>query len=103
MIARVWKGVTRKDDADEYLGYLRATGLKEYSNTKGNRGTYVLTRHVGSTTEFVLISLWGSMEDVKEFAGKDVDKAVYYPRDKEFLLNLEPTVDHFEVAVEPQG
>ena len=103
MIARVWKGVTKKDDADEYLDYLRATGLKEYSVAKGNRGTYVLTRHVGSTTQFLLVSLWGSMEDVKKFAGKDVEKAVYYPRDKEFLLKMEPNVDHYQVAVRPTG
>jgi heme-degrading monooxygenase HmoA len=101
MIARVWKGVTMKEDADEYLDYLRDTGLKDYSATKGNRGTYILTRHVGGTAEFVLISLWESMEDIRRFAGRDSEKAVYYPRDKEFLLEMVPTVDHYEIKVAP--
>jgi hypothetical protein len=30
-----------------------------------------------------------------------VDKAFYYPEDKDFLLEFEPTVSHYEVAVKP--
>lgn len=75
--------------------------MKEYSATKGNLGTYVLTRQVGGNTEFLLLSLWRSMDDIRGFAGKDVEKAVYYPADKEFLLDMVPTVDHYEVAAAP--
>jgi len=99
MIARIWKGVTRKGDAKRYLAYLKATGLKDYAATRGNTGTYVLTRQVGANTEFLLLSLWRSMEDIKGFAGEEVEKAIYYPEDKKFLLDLVPTVDHYEVAV----
>ena len=33
------------------------------------------------------------------FAGDDLTKARYYPEDKEFLLELEPTVQHYEILV----
>jgi heme-degrading monooxygenase HmoA len=102
MIARVWKGATRKEDMERYLVYLKATGLKEYATTQGNLGTYVLTRQVGGNTEFLLLSLWRSMDDIKRFAGKEVEKAVYYPEDKEFLLDMVPTVDHYEIALAPE-
>ena len=102
MIARIWKGVTKKEDTKRYLAYLRATGLKDYAANKGNLGTYVLTRQVGANTEFLLLSLWKSMDDVKGFAGEEVEKAVYYPADKEFLLGMVPKVDHYEVAVAPE-
>jgi len=102
MIGRIWKGVTKKEDMKRYLAYLKATGLKDYAATKGNLGTYVLTRQVGGSTEFLLLSLWRSMEDIKGFAGEEVEKAVYYPADKEFLLDMVPTVDHYEIAVAPE-
>jgi len=101
MIGRIWKGVTKKENTKRYLAYLRATGLKDYATTKGNLGTYVLTRQVGINTEFLLLSLWRSMDDIKVFAGEEVEKAVYYPEDKEFLLDMVPTVDHYEIAVAP--
>jgi heme-degrading monooxygenase HmoA len=101
MIARIWKGVTKKKNTKKYLRYLKATGLKEYAATEGNRGAYVLTRQAGANTEFLLLSLWRSMDDIRGFAGEDVEKAVYYPADKEFLLDMVLTVDHYEVAVAP--
>ena len=80
---------------------MKATGLKDYATTRGNLGTYVLTRQVGENAEFLLFSLWNSMDDIRGFAGEEVDKAVYYPEDKEFLLEMVPTVDHYEIAVAP--
>lgn len=51
--------------------------------------------------EFLLISLWDSMEAIRAFAGPDVERAVYYPEDDEFLLKKELKVTHYEVAVGP--
>jgi len=101
MIARIWKGVTKREDTKRYLAYLKATGLKDYAATRGNLGTYVLTRRVGPNTEFLLLSLWKSMEDIKGFAGEEVERAVYYPADGGFLLDMAPKVDQYEIAVAP--
>jgi heme-degrading monooxygenase HmoA len=101
MIARIWKGVTKKEDTKRYLAYLKATGLKDYAKTKGNLGTLVLTRQVGGNTEFLLLSLWRSLDDIKGFAGKEVEKAIYYPADKDFLSDMVPRVDHYRIAVSP--
>ena len=51
-----------------------------------------------SKTEFLLISFWESDEASGAFAGNDLERAVYYPKDQEFLLELEPKVTHYEVA-----
>ncbi len=99
LIARIWRGVTPKAKADEYLEYLEATGLREYRSTKGNRGVTVLRRDRGDEAEFLLISLWDSYDSIKTFAGADFVRAVYYPKDKEFLLELEPFVAHYDVLV----
>jgi heme-degrading monooxygenase HmoA len=102
VIARVWRGITPASKADEYLEYLRRTGLRDYKSTEGNRGVYVLRRLTDDRAEFVLISLWESFDAVRAFAGSNIENAVYYPEDKKFLLELEPNVTHDEVLVEPE-
>jgi hypothetical protein len=98
MIARVWSGATPRAKADAYNLYLSETGAKECLATEGNRGVLVLRRPQGSdATEFLFISLWNSMDVIRRFAGPDVEKAVYYPKDREFLLELAPNVAHYEV------
>ena len=99
MIARVWRGATPKKKSDRYLAYLEKTGVKECKATPGNRVVYVLRRVAEGRAEFLFISLWESFEAIKEFAGSDTDKAVYFPEDREFLLEMEPHVRHYEVAV----
>ncbi len=103
MIARVWHGVTPASKGDAYLAYLEESGLKEYRATPGNRGVTDLRRVEGGRADFVLISLWDSMDAVRGFAGPDVERAVYYPRDRDFLLECEPTVAHYEVLSGPGG
>ena len=103
MIARLWRGAVPEARGDEYLRYLEATGLKEYRSTRGNRGVYVLRRIERGRAEYLLVSLWESMAAIHRFAGADVEKAVYYPEDKEFLLELESQVVHYEVLAAPEG
>ena len=98
MIARIWRGITLVEKADEYLAYLHETGLKDYARTAGNRGVSVLRRNQGDHCEFMLISLWESMDAVRAFAGENPDNSVYYPEDEQYLLQMEPLVRHYEVA-----
>jgi len=99
MIARLWHGITPASKADAYLDYLNKTGRRECRATPGNRGVYILRRIDADVAHFLFISLWDSMEAITRFAGAEVDRARYYPEDREFLLEFEPTVTHYEVAV----
>jgi len=58
----------------------------------------VLRRTAGGETHFLFISFWKSMDAIRRFAGDDVERAKYYPEDREYLLELEPTVTHYEVS-----
>ncbi|UXI68842.1 antibiotic biosynthesis monooxygenase family protein [Tahibacter amnicola] len=98
MIARVWRGVTLAEKAEEYLEHLRQTGLRDFAQTPGNRGVYVIRRVQGEHCEFQIISLWDSMDAVRRFAGKEAERSRYYAQDDEFLLEMEPLVRHYEVA-----
>ena len=98
MIARIWRGITLKEKADDYLAYLHETGLRDYAKTAGNRGVTILRRNQGEHCEIMLISMWESMDAVRAFAGENPDRSVYYPEDEHFLLQMEALVRHYDVA-----
>jgi heme-degrading monooxygenase HmoA len=98
MIARSWRGATKAQDAETYLEYLHRTGLAEYRKTPGNRGVLGLRRIVKDRAEFLLISLWDSTDAIRQFAGDDIEKAVFYPEDERFLVDREDHVSHYEVV-----
>ena len=99
MIARIWQGRTRAGMGKAYYAYLEKTGLKEYRGTEGFKDMLVLTRDIGDETEYVLVTLWDSMEAVKRFAGAEPERAVYYPEDDRYFPEAErkPHVKHYEV------
>lgn len=98
MIARSWRGFTRAADAEGYLEYLHATGLREYRGTAGNLGVLALRRIEGERAEFLLVTLWESEAAVRRFAGDDPERAVFYPEDDRFLLERDERVRHYEVV-----
>jgi heme-degrading monooxygenase HmoA len=100
MIARTWHGVTDASNANEYFDYLEKTGVPDYKRTEGNLGVYVLRRIERYQAHFLLLTLWESEEAIKRFAGAEMEKAKYYPEDEKFLLELEPTVTHYEVLLQ---
>lgn len=98
MIARIWHGRTLTAKADEYEKYLNASGVAQILKTDGNHGVEVLRKTDGPRTDFIVISYWESIDAVKRFAGADYQKAVILGRDREFLIEIEPNVLHYEVV-----
>lgn len=83
------------------MDYLNVSGVRELEETPGNRGVYVLRRIGPVEADFYVMSLWDTMESVQKFAGDDVKKARYFDQDREFLLEFEPQVAHYEVVAAP--
>lgn len=51
----------------------------------------------GDLLEFTVISYWQSRDAIKKFAGEDIEKTHFLPKDPQYLLELEPKVKHFDV------
>jgi len=100
VVARMWHGRTLTSKADEYYAYLKQAGIDKIEAIEGNRGAQVLRRTDGNTTEFTVISYWESRDAIKKFAGDDIEKTHFLPKDPQYLLELEPKVKHFEVLYE---
>ncbi len=98
MIARIWHGMTKASDAAAYLRFLEQRAIPDYKSVKGNRGVHILHRIDGDRAHFLTLTFWDSRKSIEAFAGKDIEIAKYYPEDKDFLLEFERTVTHYEVS-----
>jgi heme-degrading monooxygenase HmoA len=96
-VARIWHGRVLTSKAEEYYVYLKQEGIDKIEAIPGNLGAQILRRTDGKDTEFTVISYWESREAIKAFAGEDIEKTHFLPKDPQYLLELEPKVKHFDV------
>jgi heme-degrading monooxygenase HmoA len=99
-VARVWHGKVHANQAEKYSKYLYEEGIKKIRAIDGNLGVQVLRRTDGEVTEFYVISYWGSLEAIKKFAGDDIEKTHFLPKDSQYLIDPEDHVKHFELIVD---
>ena len=98
MIARVWHGAVPLSKSTEYLRLMQEIALPDYRIVEGNRGAWCLRRFDDDLAHFEMLTFWEDLEAVKRFAGEDYECAKYYDFDRDFLIELEPHVTHYEVA-----
>ena len=98
MIARVWRGYTKRDDADAYEAMLKPELLPGLGQAAGYRGSYLLRRPAGEEVEFVTIILWASLDAIHAVAGPDAEKAVIPDDRKRLLCRYDERAAHYEIA-----
>ena len=99
-IARIWKGRTSKEKADEYSKYLYEVGFLPL--VKKALGAQLFREDRENETEFITISYWESVEAMSRFAGADPKKIHHLERDAEFLIELPEGVQILHI-VDSQG
>ena len=85
-IARIWRGRTRRDRADEYEAYNYEEGIKPLLEKA--LGVQSLREDIGDESEFVTISYWENVEAMSRFTGGDPTRIHHLARDPEFLIEL---------------
>ncbi len=98
MIVRMWHGRVPTSKAQAYREFTNARAIPDYQSVDGNLSVHILERQEAEVTHFITLTFWRDMESIKSFAGEDVEAAKYYPEDKDYLLEFEPTVVHYEVV-----
>jgi hypothetical protein len=101
MIARHWKGWTKRENADAYEELLRDKVLPGLRKDSDYRGGYVFRSDGQEETEFVVVNLFDSIEAVRRFAGDNYTVATFEPEAKLLLSRIEPSAMHYEVRVSP--
>jgi heme-degrading monooxygenase HmoA len=95
-IARIWRGRTSAEKADEYARYLYDEGIRPLAEKA--LGVQMLREDRQGETEFVTISYWESVEAMSRFAGDDPRKIHHLERDAEFLIELPSGVQILQIA-----
>ena len=98
MIARVWHGYTKPENADAYERMLKPELLPGISKARGYRGSYLLRRNASEEVEFMTILLFDSLADIRAVAGKDYEAAVIPEERKKVLSRWDAKSAHFEIA-----
>jgi hypothetical protein len=102
MIARHWRGWTRRENADAYEELLKEKVLPNLRKDLDYRGGYVLRSDGTEETEFVVMNLFDSIEAVRRFAGEDYTVATFEPEAKSLLSRKETLAMHYEVRASPE-
>jgi uncharacterized protein YciI/heme-degrading monooxygenase HmoA len=103
MILRLWKGRATAGKANEYVEHVTKTVFPALAAIDGHRGAYLLRRADDGGIEFVVLTLWESMEAVRRFAGSEPDRAVVEPEARAVLTDFDELVTHFEVVDRSNG
>jgi hypothetical protein len=95
-IARIWRGRTRRVDADAYEPYLLESGIKPLQEKA--LGAQLFREDRESETEFVTISYWESVAAMSRFTGGDPNRIHHLDRDAEFLIELPRSVQVLRIV-----
>lgn len=98
-IARIWQGRLKAERADEYEAYLYEHGIRKIAATPGNLGVQVMRHTNGDVVEFITISYWANRQDIRNYAGADIEKPHHLERDAEFLLELPESVKNCDLTI----
>ena len=100
-IARIWRGRTRRDVADQYEPYLRAEGIPPLERTA--LGVQLFREDRGDETWFTTISYWPDLDAMTAFTKGEPTKVHHLARDHEFLIELPERIEVHRILVDSQG
>lgn len=97
LILRMWKGRTTPEKSRDYVEHVTGKVFPALQAIDGHRGAYLLRRSVDDEVEFVVLTLWESMDAVRKFAGPKPENAVVEPEARGALTDFDELVAHFDV------
>lgn len=101
MIVRAWRGYGASTEAQAYPKHLLQSVRPKLEQLAGFRGLYLLQRHEAEEIEFLVLTLWDSMDAVRAFAGEVPELAVVEPEARAALVRFDSRVQHYDVLAAP--
>ena len=99
MISRLWHGWTTREKADAYEELLRSEVLPGIHRVKGFKGAHLLRRDGKEEVEFLTLTMFDSLDAVREFAGEDYEVAVVPPQARKLLARFDERSAHYETVL----
>ncbi len=97
-ILRLWKARSTAEKVGHYVQHATQKVLPALRAIPGHRGAYLLRRTINGAVEIVVLTLWESMDAVRQFAGAKPEKAVVEPEAQAVLTDFDESVTHFEIV-----
>ena len=97
MIARHWRGWTKRADADAYEALLKTKVIPGLKDIDGYVGGSILRKDDATESEFAVINYFDTIEAVKQFAGPNYLVPVFEPEAKALLIRMENYATHYDV------
>ncbi|SRR5260221_9377409 len=98
MICRQWRGLARKDRAQDYEEHLLRETLPALKKIDGFIDASILIRKLKTGVEFLVETRWASLDAIATFAGSDVEAAVVPSNIQQMMIEYDRRVKHYEVV-----
>ena len=101
MIARIWHGWTKPEDAKTYEEMLRKEIFPSIAarQIRGYHGAELFINEVEDRVEFLTLLRFESMDGAREFAGGDGTRPVIYPKAEALLTRMDERSRHYRIAI----
>jgi len=97
MIARIWHGYTKRQDADSYESMLKPELLPGIGKVPGYRGGYLLRRMLEDEVEFITIMIWESTDAIKAVAGANYTLSIVPENRLKYLSRYDTHAAHYDI------
>jgi len=102
MVVRFWSARTTQVRFPEYLRHFNETVLPHLRGVDGFLEARVLSQSDGVVVQFIVETLWSSMQAIERFAGPDKEAAVVGMQALHLLTSYDRRVRHYEVDMREQ-
>jgi hypothetical protein len=100
MIARIWRGWTSPEQADDYQRHYETEIVNGLRAVDGFRGAQLLRRDENGEVMFTAITWFTHLNAVRDFAGDDFGEAVMEEPARSALLRWDERAIHHVVEVD---
>ena len=97
MIERHWKGVAKRERAQEYIAHLQIETFQQITLIPGFISAKILERDIQEGIEFLIITKWQDIDAIKQFAGSNIEIAVVPELVQDIMLKYDKSVSHYKV------
>jgi len=100
MISRHWRGIAKSEEAVHYIHHLRNDTFPKLARIDGFIKASILRRSTAEGTEFLVVTIWQSVEAIRQFSGESEQTAVVPPEVQAMMVDYDREVAHYEIVEE---
>ena len=86
------------DEAEHYEYHLKTETFVTLASIPGFVSAKILKRTLAEGVEFLIVTVWESIEVIKRFAGENIDVAVVPEKVRDMMISFDEKAAHYEVV-----